>query len=245
MKKHYIGTIFMIAATSSLMAQTEFKPEDTEFYTPKPPIVTVAADGIPSDAISLFNGSGLQHWISQKNPNSAADWTVIDGQLEVKPGSGDIQTKQEFENFQLHVEWQSPATIKGNGQGRGNSGIFLQGLYELQVLDNNDNPTYVNGQAGSIYKQRPPLVEVRADESKWHRYDIIYKAPQFNKDGMLIAAGTVTVLHNGVLVQNNTQLVGTTEYIGLPVMKAHGAGPITLQDHGDLVRFRNIWIRPL
>ncbi len=245
MKTPYICTLFTLLATSSLMAQTKFKPEDTEFYTPKPPIVTLAANGVPSDAISLFNGSGLQDWVSQKNTQNKADWTVIDGQLEVKPGSGDIQTKQEFDNFQLHVEWQSPSVVKGNGQGRGNSGIFLQGLYEVQVLDNNDNPTYTNGQAGSIYKQRPPLVEVRATESKWHSYDIIYKAPQFNKDGMLISKATVTVLHNGVLVQNNTQIEGTTEYIGMPVMKAHGPGPIILQDHGDLVRFRNIWIRPL
>lgn len=243
--KIYLGsTILCLAASLNSLAQTNFKPEDTEFYTPKPRVVTLQ-DQIPDDAIVLFDGSNLNNWVSRSNPEEPAGWTVENGVLTVKPKTGDIQTKQQFEDFQLHIEWKSPEAIKGEGQGRGNSGVFLQGLYEIQVLDNDNNPTYVNGQAGSLYKQRPPLVEVRASEDKWHRYDIIYKAPRFNKDGMLISKGTVTVLHNGVVVQNNTQIEGTTEYIGLPQMQAHGAGPIILQDHGDLVNFRNIWIRPL
>lgn len=225
-------------------AQSKFEPQDTEFYSPKPPIVSLH-NSIPSDAIILFDGKNLDKWESTKELSKPAPWTVEQGILTVKPSTGDIQTKESFEDFQLHIEWKSPEKIKGNGQGRGNSGIFLQGLYEMQVLDNNENPTYVNGQAGSIYKQRPPLVEVRAGEDMWHRYDIVYKAPRFNKDGMLISKATVTLLHNGVVVQNNTQIEGTTEYIGLPKMQAHGAGPIVLQDHGDLVHFRNIWIRPL
>jgi hypothetical protein len=139
----------------------------------------------------------------------------------------------------------SPTTIKGEGQGRGNSGIFLQGIYELQVLDNNHNPTYINGQAGSIYKQQPPLVTAIKDIGEWHTYDILYTAPVFNKDGVLIKKGNITVLHNGIVIHYNTQIEGTTEYIGLPKIKPHGAGPIKLQDHGDLVNFRNIWIRPL
>lgn len=238
------STLLFLSLSISSMAQTKFKPEDTEFYSPKPRIVSVQHN-VPSDAIVLFDGKNLDQWTSRNDPNQSAGWMVENDILTVKPGTGDIQTKQQFENFQLHVEWKSPTVIKGDGQGRGNSGIFLQGLYEIQVLDNDNNPTYVNGQAGSIYKQRPPLVEVRASEDKWHRYDIIYNAPRFNEDGMLIKKANVTVLHNGVLVQHNTPIEGTTEYIGLPKMEAHGAGPIVLQDHGDLVSFRNIWIRPL
>lgn len=243
--KTAISIISFISTTSILCeAQTKFQPEDTEFYNPKPRVITVQ-NHIPSDAIILFNGKDLAQWESSNSKGGVATWTVHDGVLTVKPSSGGIQTKQTFEDFQLHLEWRSPEILKGKGQGRGNSGVFLQGLYEIQILDNNDNPTYVNGQAGSLYKQRPPLVEVRSNEDQWHVYDIIYKAPRFNSDGILLSKGTVTVLHNGVLVQNNTIIEGTTEYIGLPKMQAHGPGPIALQDHGDLVSFRNIWIRPL
>lgn len=244
MKINILNSTLFTLLSSACFAQTEFKPQDTEFYAPKPPVVQWV-NNLPSDATILFDGKNLDKWESNKTPGQAAPWTVENGILTVKHSTGDIQTKEKFEDFQLHIEWKSPEKIKGEGQGRGNSGIFLQGLYELQVLDNNNNPTYVNGQAGSIYKQRPPLVEVHTEGDSWHRYDVIYKAPRFNKDSMLISKATVTVLHNGVLVQNNTQIEGTTEYIGLPKMQAHGAGPIILQDHGDLVHFRNIWIRPL
>jgi|SRR5690606_28239214 len=244
MKIQLGSTLLFLALSLGSMAQTKFKPEDTEFYSPKPPVVRLE-NQVPNDAIILFDGTNLDQWVSRNNPQQPAIWTVENRILTVKPKTGDIQTKQVFEDFQLHAEWKSPEMIKGNGQGRGNSGIFLQGLYEIQVLDNDDNPTYVNGQAGSIYKQRPPLAEVRATEDGWHYYDIVYKAPRFNKDGILISKGSVMVLHNGILIQNNTQIEGTTEYIGLPKIQAHGAGPIILQDHGDLVNFRNIWIRPL
>src|SRR5699024_1690459 len=231
----------------NLFAQeyTNLKPEDTEYYSPKPLEVRVVGNNIPDDALVLFKGEDLNEWVSQKDENKAADWNIEGNTVIVKPGSGDIKTKKEFGSFQLHLEWKSPETIKGEGQGRGNSGVLLHGLYEIQVLDNNDNPTYVNGQAGSLYKQRPPLVDVKADEKGWHSYDIIYNAPYYNKDGQLIRKGSVTVLHNGVLIQNNTQIEGTTEYIGLPKLKPHGKGPVILQDHGDLVQFRNIWIREL
>ncbi|MBE8714316.1 3-keto-disaccharide hydrolase [Sphingobacterium hungaricum] len=239
--------LFSISAIScfSLSAQTKFQPADTEFYEPKPRVVQAASQVAPSDAKVLFDGKNLAEWTSTKTKGEAAPWTVENGIFTVKPGSGDIQTKENFEDFQLHIEWKSPEVIKGEGQGRGNSGVLIQGLYEIQVLDNNDNPTYVNGQAGSLYKQRPPLVEVRSGSDGWHSYDIIFKAPRFNADKQLVGKGTVTVLHNGVLVQNNTQIEGTTEYIGLPKLKAQSTGPIQLQDHGDLVHYRNIWIRPL
>ncbi|MDR2269345.1 MAG: DUF1080 domain-containing protein [Sphingobacterium sp.] len=233
-------TLTALCGAITVHAQTNMKPSDTEYYSPVPPTITLHS-GIPSDAIVLFDGKDLSKWKSEKGK---ANWTVVNNSLEVKPGSGNIETAEHFSDFQLHIEWKSPELIKGEGQGRGNSGIFLQGLYEIQVLDNNNNPTYVNGGAGSLYKQRPPLAQVIAPD-KWHVYDIIYKAPQFNKDGLLLSKGTVTVLHNGIVVQNNTQIDGTTEYIGLPKQVSHGPGPIVLQDHGDLVQFRNIWLRKL
>lgn len=233
-------TLTALCGAITVHAQTNMKPSDTEYYSPVPPTITLHS-GIPSDAIVLFDGKDLSKWKSEKGK---ANWTVVNNSLEVKPGSGNIETAEHFSDFQLHIEWKSPELIKGEGQGRGNSGIFLQGLYEIQVLDNNNNPTYVNGGAGSLYKQRPPLAQVIAPD-KWHVYDIIYKAPQFNKDGLLLSKGTVTVLHNGIVVQNNTQIDGTTEYIGLPKQLSHGPGPIVLQDHGDLVQFRNIWLRKL
>ena len=237
--------IALFAGISYAGAQTKFQPQDTEFYEPVPPVVKTSRTAAPSDAIVLFDGSNLNEWVSEKDGKSPAAWTVQEQVLTVKPGTGGIVTKKNFEDFQLHLEWKSPEVIKGEGQGRGNSGIFLQGKYEIQVLDNDDNKTYTNGQAGSIYKQQPPLAEARKPEDGWHTYDILYTAPRFNSNGILIKRGMVTVIHNGVLVQYNTELQGTTEYIGLPKMVAHGAGPIAIQDHGDLVSFRNIWIREL
>lgn len=237
--------IFSLAAANFGMAQTKFQPQDTEFYTPILRTVTTHPNTAPSDAIILFNGQNLDQWVSSANPNTSAPWSVQNGILTVKPKTGNIQTKASFEDFQLHLEWQSPLIIKGEGQGRGNSGIFLQGKYEIQILDNNNNPTYVNGQAGSIYKQQPPLITAIKKAGDWHTYDIIFSAPKFNNDGVLLKKGRVTLIHNGIVVQNNTQIEGTTEYIGLPKTIPHGAGPIILQDHGDLVNFRNIWIRSL
>lgn len=243
MKYLAIATV-LLGTFSQLHAQEKMKPEDTEFWSPVPKNVTT--DGItkvPSDAIVLFDGTSLNAW--QKNKTEPANWTVKDGVLTVKPGQGAIRTKQEFEDYQMHIEWRSPLVIKGEGQGRGNSGVFMQGLYELQVLDNNNNKTYVNGQAASIYKQKVPLVTAVRKPGEWHSYDIIWTAPRFNEDGTVAQKARITVLHNGILVQNNVELDGPTEYIGLPKYRAHGAGPIVLQDHGDLVSFRNIWIRPL
>ena len=243
--KVFYTSILGCLLVSTAVAQTQFQPQDTEFYTPKLRTVTTATGKAPSDAIVLFDGTSLNQWISSSDTLKSAPWTIDNGILTVKPKTGNIQTKQHFEDFQLHLEWRSPLEIKGEGQGRGNSGVFLQGMYEVQVLDNDNNPTYVNGQAGSLYKQQPPLVTAWKKAGEWHTYDIIYTAPRFNKDGILIKKGHVTVLHNGVLIQNHTQIEGTTEYIGLPKIIPHNAGPIILQDHGDLVSFRNIWIRPL
>lgn len=239
------GILCLSLISSLTYAQTKFQPQDTEFYTPIIRTVTTSENQAPSDAIVLFDGTNLNQWVSAKDIQSKAPWNIENGILTCTPQSGDIQTKENFEDFQLHIEWKSPEVIKGEGQGRGNSGIFLQGHYEIQVLDNNNNPTYVNGQAGSIYKQQPPLVSAVKSAGQWHTYDILYTAPRFNTDGILIKKGIVTILHNGVVVQYNTQIEGTTEYIGLPKTLVHGPGPIVLQDHGDKVSFRNIWIRRL
>lgn len=246
MKKHInIFSFLLLAASFSTQAQTKFQPQDTEFYKPVLRTVTTSPNKAPSDAIVLFDGSSLDQWVSSNDGKTSAPWTIQNNILTVKPKTGAIQTKENFEDFQLHLEWQSPEVIKGEGQLRGNSGIFLQGKYEIQILDNNNNPTYVNGQAASIYKQQAPLVTATKSAGEWHSYDIIYTAPRFNKDNVLIKKATVTVIHNGIVVQNHQQIEGTTEYIGLPQIVPHGAGPIILQDHGDLVNFRNIWIRPL
>lgn len=223
-------------------------PEETEFYEPKVPVVNPSSqNGAPSDAIILFDGSGFDNWISAKD-STAAKWHLNDdGSMTVNDKTGDIQTKQNFGDIQLHIEWKSPLPVQREGQNRGNSGIFLNGLYEVQVLDNNDNPTYVNGQVASIYKQHVPLAMASVPTGEWNTYDIIYHAPEFNEEGGKIKSGTMTVIHNGVLVQDHIEIKGTTPYIGWPKNPAHGKGPLILQDHGDdsRVSYRNIWVREL
>lgn len=234
-----------ILGASAFAQQTKMGPEDTEIWKPIPRMVTSPAGAPPSDALILFDGTSLGQWLSNRDSRSPAAWHVSGDHFTVTPGSGDIRTKETFSDFQLHLEWRSPQVVRGEGQGRGNSGIFLQGRYEIQILDNYDNSTYSNGQAASIYKQTMPLVNASRPPGEWQTYDIIWTAPRFNKDGMLISKAKVTVIHNGVLVQNHTEVAGTTEYIGLPRYEAHGPGPLILQDHSDTVSFRNIWIRRL
>lgn len=224
------------------------RPEATEFYTPVPPKVTPGANNTapPSDAIVLFDGTNLDGFVSAGDGSSPAGWTIENGELVVTKGKGDIQSKKAFGDAQYHVEWSSPTEIVGEGQGRGNSGFFLMGMYEVQILDSYESKTYTNGQAGSIYKQHPPLAMALRPAGEWNYYDIIFKAPRFNKDGIVTSEATVTLLMNGVVVQNNVILRGPTEYIGIPNYKAHAEKlPIKLQDHGNPVRFRNIWVREL
>ena len=233
--------------------QEAMRPGMSEYWTPQPKIVTPgnttsnAFISAPSDAIILFDGKDLSEWKSPRG-NAEAGWIVHDGVFTVNKRAGDILTKREFGDFQLHIEWQIPVNITGKSQERGNSGVYLQDKYEIQILDNYNSETYVNGQAASVYKQSPPLVNAMRKPGEWNVYDIIYTAPTFTEDGRYRTNPTVTVIHNGVLVQNNTIIIGTTEYIGFPKVIPHGKGPIRLQSHGDPsepISFRNIWIREL
>lgn len=238
-------TALLLFITCGLFAQVQKNPESTELWTPVPLVVTPGeGDAAPSDAIILFDGNDLNEWTNAKG--DAAGWTVADGCVTVKAGSGIIKTKRGFGDCQLHIEWRSPAEVKGDGQGRGNSGIFLQDRYEVQVLDGYNNKTYSNGQTGSIYKQSIPLVNASKKPGEWQVYDIIYMAPRFSETGRVAVPARITVIHNGVLIQNNVEIRGTTPYIGLPEYIPHGMKePLSLQDHGNPVSYRNIWIREL
>jgi len=253
-----VHSMLGLIGTSAAQAQADTITDHrtTEVYSPVPPVVTPGAKcgDAPSDAIILFDGKNLDNWVDVGD-GGPAKWIVGNGILTVNKKAGNIQTKESFTNYQLHIEYWIPSNITGSDQARGNSGIFLASTgkgddgYELQVLDNYNNKTYVNGQAGSIYKQSIPLANACRKPGEWQSYDVIWTAPVFHTDGSLASPARVTVLHNGVLVQNNVALKGPTQYIGDPAYRqAHGASPIKLQAHGDKsepISFRNIWIRPL
>ena len=241
MKKAIIASAFIVL-TCSLSAQ--MVPEETEWYTPTPPKVTPAKTpgAAPSDAIILFDGKDLSRWKAEKGD---AQWVIRNGELTVKPGTGSIMTRQHFGDVQLHIEFKSPAPEKHSGQNRGNSGIFLQSKYEVQVLDTDNNETYVNGMVGSIYKQQAPLANAYTRNGEWQVYDIYWRGPRFGTDGKLESPAMITVVLNGILVQNNFELKGHTPYIGYPSYTPHGRLPLMLQDHGTEVAYRNIWIREL
>jgi hypothetical protein len=231
------------------------KPEDTEQWKPVPAKVMpgAGAGAAPSDAIVLFDGRNQDEWVMAKD-GSPARWRVDSGTLIVDKTTGNIKTKRLFRNYQLHLEWRIPADITGEGQARGNSGLYLASTgtgdkgYEVQILDSWENVTYVNGQAASIYKQAPPLVNASRKPGEWQTYDVVWTAPTFRGDGAVEAPAYVTVLHNGVLVQNHFRLLGETLYIGKPAYQKYDRAPIELQAHGDPsapISFRNIWVREL
>jgi hypothetical protein len=208
---------------------------------PQPPIVT--PDPTPSDAVVLFDGKDLSGWVG--HDGSAARWKVANGYMEVVPKTGNIQTVEHFGDCQLHLEWAAPSEVKGESQGRGNSGVFLMGRYEIQVLDCYDNPTYPDGTTGAIYGQYPPLANACRKPGEWQTYEIIWEGPRFEADS-LVRPAYVTVLLNGIVLHHRTELMGFTSHRVLTNYVPHPpVGPLELQDHGDLVRFRNIWYRPL
>ncbi len=215
---------------------------------PQPPVVDPGPPGppapVPSDAVVLFDGKDLSGWTTQTG--EPAGWLVRDGYMQVVKKTGSIQTKRGFGSCQLHVEWMSPSPAEGSDQDRGNSGVFLMNTYEVQVLDSYQNKTYADGSAAAIYGQYPPLVNACRKPGEWQTYDIIFHAPRFDEKGGLLAPARMTILHNGVLVQDNEELTGPTGHKVRPPYKAHpDKMPIGLQDHGHPVRFRNIWIRDL
>ena len=247
----------VLAVAFPLVAQSpdKPKPEETEIWEPVPAVVTPGATcgAPPSDAILLFDGKNMDEWLSVRD-QTPAKWTVADGVMTVSKGEGSIQTKRSFKNYQLHVEWKVPTNITGSGQARGNSGVFLASTgpgddgYELQVLDSYENKTYVNGMAGSMYKQAIPLANPTRKPGEWQTYDVVWTAPTFNSDGSLKTPAYATVLFNGVLVENHFELKGQTLYIGKPFYKKYDSAPVKLQAHGDKsepISFRNIWIREL
>ncbi len=249
------GGVVALSLLGATAAMCQAKPQDTEQWTPVPAIVAPGASSVaaPSDAVMLFDGKGLGEWVSTRDKSPAA-WPVADGVLTVGKTAGNIETKRSFRNYQLHLEYRVPANVTGSGQGRGNSGVFLASTgagdagYELQILDSYGNTTYVNGQAGSLYKQYPPLVNASRRPGEWQTYDVIWTAPVFAADGKVTAPARVTALHNGVLIQNGAVLAGETLYIGKPVYKPYTTAPIKLQAHGDPsppLSFRNIWVRDL
>lgn len=221
------------------------RPEDTEVWEPEPETVRSDREGAPpSDATILFDGTDLTRWSHEDGRE--AGWHVEGGVMTVVPGTGSIRTRQGFGDVQLHIEWRTPAEIVGDGQGRGNSGVFLMERYELQVLDSYENRTYSNGQAGSIYKQHIPLVNASRAPGVWQSYDVVFTAPRFAPEGTLISPAYMTVFHNGVLIQNHVEIHGSMAYIGLPEYEAHAdREPLLLQDHNNPVSFRNIWVREI
>ena len=243
------GVIFTTQAQQPAPQQPPKPAAEPPYESPakEPTVITPGATvgAAPSDATILFDGKDLSGWKSMRDGGDAK-WTVKDGYMEVAPRTGDVVSKFEFGDCQLHVEWATPSVVKGDSQGRGNSGIFLLGHYEVQVLDSYQNKTYFHGQAGSIYKQWPPLVNAVRKPGEWQSYDIIFSAPHFNEIGLPDRRGRITVLLNGVLVQNNVEIQGETSHDRAPhyIVIPTKAG-LKLQDHGDLIRFRNIWVRPL
>ncbi|MBO9727340.1 MAG: DUF1080 domain-containing protein [Chitinophaga sp.] len=257
MKRKFLFTMLLAGGFCAANAQEKAKPEDTEVYTPVPPEVIPAKKpgAPPSDAIVLFDGTNLDQWVMADDRDKPAEWLVGKGVLTVNKKVGNIETKKTFTNYQLHIEWRVPSNITGSGQARGNSGVFLASLgkgdagYELQVLDSYKNKTYTNGQAASIYKQYVPLANPTLQPGEWNTYDVVWNAPVFGADGAVVKPAKVTVFFNGVVVQNDVELKGPTQYIGQAAYRqAHGACPIKLQAHGDKsepLSFRNIWVREL
>jgi hypothetical protein len=248
MKKLRALSLVLAAAFLSLAALAQNQWQIHDLNRPMAPVITPGPAGPPvpppSDAVVLFDGKDLSSWTNAKG--EPAKWKVENGYMEVVANTGSIRTVKGFGDCQLHVEWMAPSPAKGEGQDRGNSGVFLMDLYEVQVLDCYGNKTYADGQTAAIYGQYPPLVNACRPPGEWQTYDIVFHRPRFDKDGKLLTPARMTVFHNGVLVHECVQLTGPTAHKAQPPYKMHGDRlPISLQDHGHPVRYRDIWIRSL
>jgi Domain of Unknown Function (DUF1080) len=247
MKHYYILYSLVLISLLSDAQQNQGDPKLTEIWRPVPKVIAPgkSVTSAPSDAVVLFTTiKDTVNWVGKEG--RLFNWKAGDSSFTVVPKTGELRSRRSFGDCQLHIEWRTPSVIKGEGQGRGNSGIFLMSRYELQVLDSYNNTTYSNGQAGSIYKQHMPLVNVCRAPGEWQTYDILFTAPQFYADSSLKSPARMTVFQNGVLIQYNVELWGSMQFIGVPKYSKHEAKePLMLQDHGDLVSYRNIWIREL
>ena len=241
-----LAALVAVLAAGSASAQAKIDWPIHDLARPMARVVDPGAAGkAPADAVVLFDGTDLSKWKSQKG-GGPAPWKIEGGYFEVAKGTGGIETKDGFGDCQLHLEWMSPNPPVGESQDRGNSGVFLMGIYEVQVLDSYESKTYADGQAGALYGQYPPLVNATRKPGEWQTYDIVFDAPRFDKDGKVTRPARVTAFLNGVLVQNAQELTGPTTHKARPPYKAHAAKlPLGLQDHSHPVRFRNIWIREL
>lgn len=236
----------LILVHAPLAAQDGGRWKIHDLERPRPAIVSPGngPGAAPGDAIVLFAGGDLREWESDKG--GAPGWTVRDGYMETRPGAGALRTKRAFGDIQLHVEWASPQQVAGSGQGRGNSGVIIMERYEVQVLDSHDNTTYADGQAGAIYGQYPPLVNASRNPGEWQSYDIVFRRPRFAASGRLLSPARMTVFHNGVLIHDDAELWGETNWLHfMPYTKHADALPLLLQDHDNPVRYRNVWVREL
>ena len=248
MKTALTSMALISGVVSAAAGQTPSGWRAHDLTRPRPPVVTPGQAAVPvpppSDAVVLFDGSGVGAWRSRTG--GPAGWVVRDGAMEAVPGAGYVYTRRAFGDVQLHIEWAAPSPTKGDGQDRGNSGVFLMGEYELQVLDSYRNDTYPDGQAGAAYGQYPPLVNASLPPGTWQSYDIVFRRPRFDSAGALLAPARMTAFQNGVLIQDNVALWGPTDWLQAGTYAADsGRGPIALQDHGNPVRYRNIWVREL
>lgn len=249
MKKNILYTIvFVLCVVNTVNAQQKQK-NNFEDWSEKPVVVTPGMNGkAPSDAIVLFSKNNLDQWKGIKGEDEPARWKVTGGNFTTVHGAGDIITKRTFGDCQLHVEWKIPANEQQDNLNWGNSGVYLMGLYEVQIYSsyNDEHPIYFNGQAGSIYKQYKPMVNACLPAGKWQSFDIIFTVPRFNSDQTLKSPAKLTVFHNGVLIQNQVKLKGATTHGDFTEYTAHPEKlPLLLQEHGSRVSFRNIWIREL
>lgn len=243
LKMAAVGLVALLSgyAVSAQSPNDKWLPNDMD--RPMPQAITFSSKGVPSDAKVLFDGSNLDAWVGRGG--TAPKWLVKDGAVEVVPGSGSITTKQSFGDAQIHVEWMEPNPPKGSGQNKGNSGVIIMGVYEIQVLDDIANKTYADGISGSVYGQYPPLVDAAKNPGEWQSYDILFRRPRFDATGRLITPAHITILQNGVYVQDDVTVTGPTGEPRAPYVVGPEAAPLSLQDHGEPVKFRNIWIREL